>query len=159
MKTKIVLLFTVLSIAFCSIATAQSLFKPLPRAAYSKKYSLNRKAIIADTLPSTGTSFTGFRFTGPSVLYAFPNSSIFTGLGVSYENDTYNTSTGKWYTNWSIAAAGYAGGQFAPQNVSGVTALGLSVSLFNKLLTVGVLYNLTNKKFQGAVGPTVSLNN
>lgn len=156
MKKKIIFLLTAFIVGFATFSGAQGIFRPLPKMnAFPKHY----KAIITDTLPATGTSFTGFRFSGPSVLYAFPNSSIFTGLGVSYENDTYNNTTGKWYTNWSVAAAGYAGGQFAPQNVSGVTALGLSVSLFNKLLTVGVLYNLTNKKFQGAVGPTVSLNN
>lgn len=133
---------------------AQSMFKPLPKPSLIK-YGMHYKS----TTPLPDSTFTGFRFTGPMVLYALPNSTIFTGVGVSYENDSYNASTGKWYSNWAIALGGYEGGQIAPANVSAVTAVGLSVAFFNKLVTIGVLYNFSNKNFQGALGPQVSLNN
>lgn len=135
-------------------AKAQSPFRPLPKISHP---AANPFAHATTRLPDS--TFTGFRFTGPMVLYALPNSTIFTGIGGSYEHDTYNSTTQKWYTNWSVAIGGYEGGQIAPSSLSAVTAVGLSVAFFNKLLTIGVLYNITNKNVQGAIGPGVSLNN
>ena len=148
------LMLAVLLLSCTTALQAQSMFKSLPKP--SKKYGLNLGSITTGLPDST---FRGFRFTGPMILYALPNSTLFTGMGVSYEHDTWRTDTQKWYADWSVALGGYAGGQFAPNNVSGVTAIGLSVAFFNKLLTVGVLYNFTTKKFQEAEGPQVSLNN
>jgi hypothetical protein len=153
---KILFLVVCLSTLFVSRGSAQSMFKPLPKA---KAQKAGVYSMTLTPQPNGDSLYQGFRFDGPSVLYAFPDNNIFTGIGISYEHDTYHHDTQKWYSDWSVALKGYEGGQFAPNNLTAVTALGLSVSFFNKLLTVGVLYNLTNKKFQGAVGPTVSLNN
>lgn len=142
-----------LSLLFTLGLAAQSLFRPLPKLQPAKYY----RAILP-ALP-TDSSFVGFRFTGPTVLYVLPNSGIFTGAGLSYEHDTYKAVTDKWYTDWSIALEGYAGGQFAPKEVTAVTAVGLTFSFFNKLLTVGILYNLTTRQVAAGIGPTVSLNN
>lgn len=150
-----IILFALLLIR--NVAFSQSLFKPIAKPTAPRQIAMAFSP--NSTTPSPDSTFTGFRFTGPSVLYAFPNSTVFTGIGVSYEHDTYQPTTGKFYTNWSVTVAGYAGGQFAPSSVSGVTAVGLSVGFFNKLVTLGVLYNLTTSKVMGAVGPTVSLNN
>jgi hypothetical protein len=135
-------------------ANAQSMFKPLPKITYTAANPFARA-----TTPLPDSTFTGFRFTGPMVLYALPNSTVFTGIGADYEHDVFNSTTGKWSTIWAIAIGGYEGGQIAPSSVSAVTAVGVSVAFFNKLLTIGVLYNISNKNFQGAVGPSVSLNN
>jgi len=146
---------------FAHVAAGQSIFKPLPRAhQVNKVFHPEADSIfIAPAGPAADSTFTGFRFVGPTVLYALPNSAIFTGAGIAYEHDTFRSSTGKWYTDWSVNLEGYAGGQFAPRDISGVTAVGLSFSFFNKLLTVGILYNLTTQKVAAGIGPTVSLNN
>lgn len=138
--------------------SAQSLFKSLPKPAYVQQAARTHQ-ITFNIPPGDTTVYLGFRLTGPTVLYALPGSAVFTGVGISYEHDTYQPSTQKFYTDWSVAVQAFAGGQFAPASVSGVTAVGLSVSFFNKLVTLGVLYNLTTSKFMGGVGPTVSTNN
>jgi len=153
---KVLILVVCLSTLFTPHGSAQSMFKPLPKV---KKATYGVYSMTLTPQPNGDSIYQGFRFDGPSVLYAFPDNNIFTGVGISYEHDTYHHDTQKWYSDWSVAFNGYEGGQFAPNNLTAVTALGLSVSFFNKLLTVGVLYNLTTQKFQGAVGPTVSLNN
>jgi hypothetical protein len=140
-------------------ANAQSLFKPLPKPANDKVSQFARSLSLSTTTPLPDSTFKGFRFTGPMVLYALPNSTIFTGIGFDFESDVYNSTTQKWSTTWAIAIGGYEGGQIAPSNVSAVTAVGLSVSFLNKLITVGILYNLSNKNFQGALGPQVNLIN
>jgi len=153
---KYLLIFTFLVI-LGNFANAQSVFAPIPKPPTSH---IRANAVnLNSTMPSPDSTFTGFRFTGPMVLYALPNSTIFTGIGADYEHDVFNQTTGKWSTTWAIAIGGYEGGQIAPSNVSAVTAIGLSVAFFNKLVTVGILYNLSNKNFQGALGPQVNLNN
>lgn len=155
---KIKLLLLSLAVIFSLSCVAQSPFKPLPKP--GNHYNANAKAsiVIVDTLPA-GSTYVGLRFTGPMVLYVLPNSTVFTGVGIDYEHDTYSQTTGKFYCDWAFAVAVYAGGQFAPTNVSGVTGVGFSVQLFNKLLSVGVLYNLTTKQVQSGVGPGVATAN
>jgi hypothetical protein len=155
MKFKLLLL--VLSVVFIGSCSAQSILKPLPKYVAPSRLD---KIVIIDTLPvpiTHDSTLAGFRLSGPMILYALPNSTVFTGMGIDYEHDTYKTATGRWYCDWAIAVGAYAGGQFAPTGVSGVTAVGLSVSFLNKFLTVGVLYNVTNKTFQGAIGPSANL--
>lgn len=135
--------------AISLVGFSQSVFKALPK---------HKDRISIDTTIS-GNTWTGFRFAIPVVLYALPNSTIYTGVTFDYEHDTYNTTTQKYYTDWAIGLGAYEGGQIAPANVSAVTAVGLHLALFNKLLIVGVLYNFQNKNAQGAIGGGVSLNN
>lgn len=159
MKIKLLLTSIILIIAIG--ANAQSMFKPIPKPQLNYRVTaplFDSAGNIVPPVTSAQTSV-GFRFTGPMVLYSLPGSAIYTGIGAAYEHDTYTATTGKWYTDWAIAIGGYEGGQFAPNNIQAVTAIGLSVQLFNKILTVGVLYDLTNKRVQGGVGPSVSLNN
>lgn len=155
------ILVTLLLITGAFATNAQSLLKALPKPYHAAP---RNPFMRATPLPGSvgtvvGNTYQGFRFDGPSVLAALPDFTIYTGVGISYEHDTFKDSTQKWNTDWSIALKGYAGGQYAPGTISGVTAVGLSFSFFNKLVTVGLLYNLTTKKAQGAVGPTVNLIN
>lgn len=151
--------FAILAILICTcqIAGAQSLIRSLPKP--TAEASPRRMALSIGIPAQDTTVYQGFRFTGPTVLYALPQSTAFTGVGLSYEHDTYKTATGKFYTDWSVAIQGFAGGQFAPSSISGVTAVGFTVSFFNKILTVGMLYNLTTQKAMAGVGPGVATNN
>jgi hypothetical protein len=156
-------MITILLLAVAFTSNAQSLFAPLPKPKWPVPSHGLAPRDVAPPNGATGTAigniYSGFRFDGPSVLVAIPDFTVYTGVGLSYEHDTYRDSTAKWYTDWSVAFKGYAGGQYAPGTVSGVTAVGLSVSFFNKLLTVGVLYNFMTKKAQAGAGPTVNLIN
>lgn len=126
------------------------LFKPLRY----RWYGAPRSPFFRAATP-TDSVFQGFRLTGADVLYTLPGSALFTGIGVSYEHDTYKTATGAVYCNWAIAFEGYEGGQFAPNSLQAVTALGINVKFFNKVLVIGLLYNLTTSKFVGGVGPNI----
>lgn len=150
MKLKLLLLSIL--VAFSFSCSAQSIWGPLGKPATKDK-----AIVIVDTLPIPGTVFTGFRVDGPAVLYALPESTIYTGIGIDYEHDTYNTGTGRWYQNWAVGGLLLAGGQFAPVGVSGVTGVGIHVKLLNGFLTFGGIYNFTTKKVQGAVGPTANI--
>jgi hypothetical protein len=157
------LILTVIS----STTFAQSLFKPLPKPTQT---SGKDKINIVDTL-TPGANYTGFRFTGPTVLYAVsPNnistSTLYTMIGVDYESDSWDSASNKFYTNWAIGLQGGEGGTMAPGSISAVTALGLTVS-FQKIgtfeapfkITLGAIYNFQNKILQPAVGPSIPLNN
>lgn len=162
MKLKSLLLVSCILTAFSSFG--QSIFKPLPKPTSSYK------VILVDTL-TPGTSYIGFRFTGPTVLYAVtPNnistSTLYTMVGIDYESDYWDAAAKKFYTNWAIGLQGGAGGALAPSSISAVTAIGLTFS-FQKIgsfespfkITFGAIYNFQNKITQPAVGPGIPLNN
>lgn len=151
-------------------ASAQSLFSSLPKPKVAKANSFARAVTPFDTIPA-GQSYVGFRFTGPTVMYAtsfkdLKQADLFTFLGVDYEKATFDATSQKYYTDWAIGLHGGAGGQFAPNSVSAVTAVALSLGTqkigSTKLpfkLTVGVIYNITTHQAMPAVGPGIPLNN
>jgi hypothetical protein len=148
-------------IAVVGTLQAQSIFKPLPK--YKKPSTVKAMDIFSGSTTSMPDStFTGFRPVVAAAVYGYTKasgSSLFTGAGLSYENDTWNAATAKWYTNWSVGALFYAGGTSAPTGVSGVIAAGLNVSFFNKLLSVGAAYNFQTQSLMPTIGMSVSLNN
>jgi hypothetical protein len=82
-----------------------------------------------------------------------------TGIGVGYEHDTYNPSTGIWYTNYAIGPMVYGGGMVAPSSFSGVIAAGVQGSFLNRHVTVGIGYNFIAKGVLYVAGTTFDLNN
>lgn len=163
--TTAISLFVVMAFMFAPNSTnAQSIWKSLPKIEHPAISRFTRA-----TTPMPDSTFTGFRF-APAVLYALPESTLYTGIQIVYEHATYKQMTKKWYTNWAVGLGAYEGGQLSnskqPINettivktLSAATALGINVSFFNKLLVIGALYNITTHRGQGAAGPGVSLDN
>jgi hypothetical protein len=153
---QLILFFSVILIGKGVFAQSGGIFKPLPKP--QQKFGSPLKLSIDTTI--SGTNWTGFRLTGPMVLYSYnfsnQTSNVFTGVGVDYENDKLQ-STGRYYTTWAVGIGVYEGGQFAPTALSMVTSVGIHVALFNKYVVLGVLYNITNKSFQPAAGGGVTL--
>jgi hypothetical protein len=139
-------------------ANAQSFFKRLPKYAEHKpELSFNA---ITTTLPDS--TYLGFRPVVSAAVYGYTKaqgSALFTGAGISYEHDSWQTATSKWYTDWSVGALFYAGGTSAPTGLSGVIAAGLNVSFFNKLLSVGGAYNFQTQSLMPTIGISIGLNN
>lgn len=149
---------------------AQSIFGSLPKP-ITRSNTFTR-AIIGpfDTIP-VGQSYTGFRFQGPSVLYAtsfktLQQTDVFTFLFISFQKAIFDATSQKYYTNWAVALGAGEGGQFAPASVSAVTALALAFSTqqigktkLPFLITLAGIYNLTTKQGMPAVGPGIPLNN
>jgi hypothetical protein len=155
MKFKLSLICALLMAVGIS-ASAQSIFKTIPKPTSTVKTNSFAKVAIADSaLPSnpTDSTFLGFRWTGVTALYALPTSSIYAGTGISYEHDTYHSATKSWYSDWSIGAGLYEGGPLPPVTFTAVTAVGLHAGFFNNHLIVGVLYAINSKKLQLASGP------
>ncbi len=153
------MLKSLIFIALCfTIGTSygQSFFAPLPKL--HGKYG----GEFRSTTPLPDSTFTGFRPMISAAVYGYTKgggSSVFTGAGISYEKDSWNVSTQKWYTDWSVAALAYAGGTFAPTDAKSVIALGAALSFFNKLASVGAAYNLETHTWMPTIGVSISLNN
>lgn len=147
---KIVLL--VACIGFFSPSKAQSVFKPLskPKQAYGI-------SLYTRTAAPVDSTFQGFRIGGPVVLLALPDLTVFTGVGIVYEHDTYRSGNSRYYKDWAVGISAVEGGQFAPNSLKAVTGLAAHVSFFDGFLTIGAIYNLTTQKAQGAIGPMTSL--
>lgn len=129
----------------------------------SKPAAVKANPFAHSTTPLPDSTFLGFRPVASVVVQAYPGGIALAGIGVSFEHDTYNASTGNFYTDWSFALLGYAGGNVAPTSVQGVTAAGLNVSLFNKRLSVGGAYNfiplLPGQHWLVTIGTSLSIIN
>lgn len=132
--------------------SAQSVFKPLSKPKQSYGISL-----FHTTAAPVDSTFQGFRIGGPVVLLALPDLTVFTGVGIVYEHDTYRSGSSRYYKDWAVGISAVEGGQFAPNSLKAVTGLAAHVSFFDGFLTIGAIYNLTTQKAQGAIGPMTSL--
>jgi hypothetical protein len=148
-----VLLFA-LAILFAGAVNAQSIFKPLPP--YKPAVSKYAHALIGptDSLPSLSTgSWNGFRFSGPDVVAAIPDFSLYSGIGLDYILAKADPSTGKWSYTFTAGPRAYGGANLGtPGTVSAVAAVGVRLTFLNGLIAVGMLYNLTTHKAQGTIG-------
>lgn len=147
-------LLLVLAVLLVGSAGAQSIFKALPPyRAPSNKFN---RAIVGptDTLPSLSVgTWNGFRFSGPDVMSAFPDFSLYTGVGIDYILAKANPATGKWSYTFTAGPRVYGGANLGiPGSVQTVAGVGVRLTFFNGLLAVGMIYNLTTKKAQGTIG-------
>ena len=153
---KSVIIITVLCSCFAT-SNAQ-LTGHLPKPPFSRHYATPKYGVTAiDVTEQKDSTFQGFRIGGPVVLLALPDLSVFTGAGLEYQHSTFTQASGRWYKDWGVGVSLMEGGQFTPGNLKAVTAAGLHVSLFDGFLTIGVLYNITNKNLQYATGPMTQL--
>lgn len=152
------IVLSILTILISYTGFSQSFFKPIPKPLMPNRYSL----ALTSTTSSPDSTFVGFRPVVSVAVYGYTKqqgNSLFTGAGISYEHDTWNSSTSKWYTDWSVGALFYAGGAAAPTGPTAVEAAGLNLSFFNKLLSVGGAYNFQSQSFMPTIGLSISLNN
>jgi len=132
---------------------SQSFFKPIP-----KLYQPNRFALTA-TSTAPDSIFLGFRPAVSVVVQAYPGALTLAGAGADYEHDTYNYSTQKWYCDWAVGGLIYAGGTVAPTTPQAAVAAGISVSLFNKLVSIGGAWSFQQKQPLLTFGTSINLNN
>lgn len=150
-----VVIFVSLSI-FCQ---GQSMLKPLPT--YKKPMLANRffrTTLPTDSLPALSIGkFQGFRFAGPDIAFAFPDFSMYTGLGIDYVWAVANDVTGKWEYQYTVGPRVYGGADLGAPTVRALGAAGIRVTLFKGWLALGALYNFTMKKSQGTLGNPAAL--
>lgn len=150
-------IFVLILLVASSTCFSQSFFKPVPKPVLKTHLKLNRL-----TIAQPDSTFNGFRPIVSAAVYGYTKasgSSLFTGAGLSYEHDTFDYSTQKWYTNYSVGGLFYAGGSAAPSGLSSVIAAGVALSFFNKLASVGAAYNFQVKQWMPTLGVSISLNN
>lgn len=149
----------------CSSCFAQSFFKPIPKNSFQNtttEYNSKARVIFGDSVVMTPiTKMQAFRPV-TNVLSYFQGGSngqiLMAGAGVSYQWLHLDQSTQKWYSDFAINAIMYGGGNVAPPN-NAVYAAGLSLSLFNGLLSIGGAYNFTLQRFGPTIGANIQLNN
>lgn len=139
-------------------ASAQSFFKRLPPYVANDGIRPHALMLSNTVTPMPDSTFTGFRPVGPAVVYALPGSGVLAGVGVDFENSTWNATTQRWYKNWAIGIYAYGGGNVAPTSPQGVVAIGPAVSFLNGLISVGGAYSITAKDFIGTLGLNIPLN-
>lgn len=142
-----------------SSSNAQGLLSRLPKPV-PQKYTPAKANVFFKATPTSlqfDSVFQGLRIGGPSVMIAVPDFTVYTGVGIEWQHDTYQVKNQRWYKDYGIGADFFGGGQLAPGNIREVAAVGAHVSLLDGFVTVGFLYNLTTKKVQAATGPMSQL--
>lgn len=150
----LLLAFSVVS----STAFSQSFFGRLPRPAKASVSAptFNQRGL---TTTAAGDSiFTGFRPTATAA-YGYSKdggNSILAFAGIAYEHDTYKSKSDHWNTDWAISLQIGTGASNGSVSLANATTVGLFGSFWNKLLTVGIGYNFSNKNAVALVGPGVA---
>lgn len=135
----------VLSFFLFSIGAKAQIFSPRPKPIHQAISPYARA-----TTPLPDSTFKGLRLDASLVVQAYPGSLSLAGVGLVWESDTYNNTTGNWYTNVSAGVFLYAGGSIAPTNLQAATALGANVSFLNKRISVGGAYNFLPASSNGS---------
>jgi len=141
-------LFLLLSIAFSLNVSAQSPFKHIPPPAKTYRVTLG-----------ASNEITAYRFTGPIAGYMYPQNQVVTGLGYGFQRLHYVDSTQRYYTDFSISAMAYAGGNVLPSlTPNNIMSVGISLGFLNQLVMFGPAYNLpTADKPKGSFGVVINI--
>lgn len=127
-----------------------------PAAPHSGVTLIHPRALA---ITASGDSiFTGFRPTATAA-YGYSKdggNSILAFAGIAYEHDTYKSATEHWNTDWAISLQIGTGASNGSVSLANATTIGLFGSFWNKLLTVGIGYNFSNKNAVALVGPGVA---
>lgn len=159
--TKSIILIAIACCLMPSGSHAQGLLSRLPRPVPAKYVPSNTRGFFKATPTSlqVDSVFQGLRIGGPSIMVALPDFTLYTGVGVEWQHDTYSVSSGRWYKDYGVGADFFGGSQLVPGNIREVVSVGAHLSLLDGFLTVGFIYNLTTRRVQGATGPMSQLFN
>lgn len=149
-KIKVLALFLIIAFS----VQAQSFFSPLPKA----KPTINRPGVArqVETKPADMTAFRPI-VNVASYLLGSSENALLSGGGISYQKLTFNESTGKWSSVWSINALAW--GKVALNGTPDTKNFlyGLAVGVFNNLVLVGAATD--GKKIYPTAGFGINLNN
>lgn len=145
-------------VASTSFSQSQPFFGRMTRPSVkaSPSGAFHPRALV---VTSGGDSvFTGLRPTATAA-YGYSKdggNSILAFAGIAYEHDTYKSGSDHWNTDWAISIQIGTGASNGSVSLANATTVGLFGSFFNKLLTVGIGYNFSNKNAVALVGPGVA---
>lgn len=144
-NTSIKSLLLIVFLGAAMFASSQSAFKALPKKQHGR-YGL-----------SAPTSITAFRFTGPMAGYSYPANQVVTGLGYGWQKLHWVDSTQKYYTDFSLSAVLFAGGNVNPSlEEHNIISVGLSLGVLNQLIMIGPVYNFPKGDTKGSFGVVVN---
>lgn len=151
MKYKLLLIAIIFSVS-CS---AQSFFKPLPKA---HEYATRLSLTVVD---SSNLTMNAFRPVANIASYGFSNGSgsLLTGAGVSYQHLKWSAADQRWNSVWSLNALAWYNAPLSTTSDPSTTAFayGIAVGLLNNLILVGGAYN--GHSLFPTLGIGISLNN
>ena len=146
-------IFILILIGFSLCAKSQSFFKPLSKP----KGTVGKQGVVKQA--ATTPDITAFRpvVNVASYLIGSSENALLSGGGISYQKLTFNETTGKWSSVWSINALAW--GKVALNGTPDTKNFlyGLAVGFFNNLVLVGAATD--GKKFYPTAGFGISLNN
>lgn len=134
---KILLSLTVLILFSCSVFSQKSFFKTLRKP---QERQTTERSIIAK-VSQVDSSYGAIRPLFVAAAYSLPDRHLMSGIGLGYQNITYNYATGKSYCNFSVNAVGFAGGAIAPKNAGEVVSWGLMIGAVNNTVMGGAAIN------------------
>lgn len=135
-------------------ALAQSPFKSLPRVEATRAQFYPKLA-----LATKDSSVYAWRPIANIAAYAEPGNLLMAGVGFGYQKLTWNTTTQKWVSDWSVSGVAFAGGSTAPSSPATVMSVGVLGGVLNNLFMLGPIYNFGTKQFGVAVSVGINLNN
>lgn len=148
MKLKLMILLLSLA-GVCKGQTLLSFVRPMGKPV---NYFRDRVQLA---LPTTDSNV--FRPIASVASYTVPGNILMTGIGFGYQHNTFDYTTGKWYTLYSFNAMVYAGGSLSPKTPADIISEGLTIGFLNNLIMVGAVYN--GSRILGVISLGVSLNN
>ena len=145
-------IFILILIGFSFCAKSQSFFKPLSKP----KGPVGKQGVVKATATPDITAFRPV-VNVASYLIGSSENALLSGGGISYQKLTFNETTGKWSSVWSINALAW--GKVALNGTPDTKNFlyGLAVGFFNNLVLVGAATD--GKKFYPTAGFGISLNN
>jgi hypothetical protein len=151
-------LFIIALLVVCGTMNAQSIFHSLPP--YKAPSNMMARSIVGptDSLPSIATNkWQGFRFAGPDIMFAIPDFSMWTGLGIDYVWAVANAATQKWDYNYTVGIRVTGGANLGSPTIRTLGGVGARITLLKGYLALGAIYNFTLKKSQAAIGNPAAL--
>lgn len=131
--------------------SAQSFFKAMPK--YTHRVGITE----GETAAAQPTTMNSFRPVVGVAAYSIPDNMLMTGAGISYQHLTYNNTTLKWSSAYSISLLLYAGTSLGATAGSDAVSPGLMFGVLNNLVLLGGTY--VNGKFLVLTGIGINLNN
>lgn len=131
---------------FCVTVSAQTGFfgkmeKPAITPQIQRNLDAQRNIIGKTTVTAVDSTFFAVRPTIVPSAFSITSGRVSAGAGFGLKRMTYNYSTQKFYTNWSINALGLLGGVIAPTTPQMAASYALTLGLLNDIVNIGVEFN------------------
>lgn len=151
------ILMLLLCVAFSLSTSAQKIYKGIPPVGGTVTFEVEVDGSLKQVTLSPDSTIHAIRPIANLVGYAEPGNVLQTGVGISWQSLTWNSTTQKWYSNYSVSGLIWYGTPTGSSSI-GSASYGFTVGILNNIILLGPAYNPALKKVQVIVGIGISLN-